>query len=718
MKTNILERLVSFTKRILENGILESTPRETQKNILRLNLFLVFGLGVILISLFFNFLNSLYFSAVVNLCGTLLLSVAYFMNKDGHLQQAKRAGIFTINMYLFTISYVEGLRSGQYLLFFPLLLALIFVIDIKKNSDEVILTSVITLLTTVFIFILAPYQNNLQKIPQDLYSGLFSTNLSLALLFTTLFAYLILKTLENHEEKILEEKMLADTIYDTSLDAVFIVHATTLRITDCNKRSLEVFGFPEKKTVINQPARGMLGAQVEDYISGISKNHFSRNSPWYGNMDFIRQNEVLFFAYVNIVPFQHQGELFCKISILDITEIKVAEFEIIKAKEKAEKAAMVKSRFLSNMSHELRTPLNGIIGTSNILLQEEYLETQKPYLEVLKHSSEHMLHLVNDILDFSKLEAGKMELENNSFNLKDFLYKAINPFITSTNNASIRMHVDIDDALDMNIIADEMRLNQVLNNLLSNARKFTEQGTVTLKVKAETLKSQSAQILFSVSDTGIGIAPAKLRQIFESFTQADTETTRKYGGTGLGLAISKHLVEKMGGELRVQSEPGKGSNFYFTLDLKINKSQKAYVNEEKLKELINLAGLRILLAEDNPINMIVAKRFLEKWNVSVSEAVNGIQAVELFHANEYDLLLIDLEMPEMDGAQAVAEIRRINNHVPIVAFTAAVYEDMYNDLMHKGFTDFIPKPFRPEDLHRKILQLTAYDKLQQFKYGS
>ena len=717
MKTNLLERIVSIPQRILENGIIESTPRELQKNILRLNLFLSFALGVILISLLFNFLNQLYFSAIVNLGGALLFTAAFFMNKDGKLQFSKRLGIFTINLYLFTISYVEGLRSGQYLLFFPLLLALIFVIDIKKNYQEVILTSVVTLLTTAMIFILAPYQNNLQKIPLDLYSGLFSTNLSLALLLTSVFAYLILKTLENHEEKILEEKKLSDTIYDTSLDAVFIVNASTGLITDCNKRSLEVFGFNDKKFIIQTAVDKLLGKQVEEYIVGFSKNRFTKNSPWYGNMDFVRQNEVLFFAYVNIVPFHHQNDLYCKISILDITEIKVAEFEIIKAKERAEKAAMVKSRFLSNMSHELRTPLNGIIGTSNILLQEEYLETQRPYLDVLKYSSEHMLQLVNDILDFSKLEAGKMEMENNSFNLKRFLQKSLNPFIASANNDKVEYQLEIDEELDMNIISDEMRLNQVLNNLLSNAKKFTETGSIILTARIEMKKSHSMIVYFSVKDTGIGIAPTKIRQIFESFTQADTETTRKYGGTGLGLAISKHIVEKMGGQLKASSEPSQGSEFYFTIEMKVNKAQQAYVDEEKLKELINLEGLRILLAEDNPINMIVAKRFLQKWNVIVDEAVNGKQAVELFKKNEYDLLLVDLEMPEMDGAQAVAAIRELKVDVPIVAFTAAVYDDMYADLLKKGFTDFIPKPFRPEDLHKKILQLTAYGQLQKFKYG-
>jgi PAS domain S-box-containing protein len=701
----------------LESGIGEFTSRETQKNILRLNLFLAFAQGVVVISLILNFLNGLYLSAIVNLAGALLITISYFLNKDGHRRYSKILGIITINVYLFTISYVEGLRSGQYMLFFPLLLALIFVIDLKKNYREVVVTSVITLLTTVMIFILAPYQNKLQKIPQDLYSGLFSTNLALSLIFTSVFAYLILKTLETHEEKILEEKMLSDTIYDTSLDAVFIVNASNMMITDCNRRALEVFGIRDKKTAQHTPVELFLGKDVRERISAFSQNRYTQSSPWYGNMDFVRESEVLFFAYVNIVPFNHKNDLYCKISILDITEIKLAEFEILKAKEKAEKAAKVKSRFLSNMSHELRTPLNAIIGTTNFLLQEESLESQKQYFDVLRHSSEHMLQLVNDILDFSKLEAGKMELEASPFNMKNFLEDVIRPFSTQAAQ-QVAFHAEIDDALDINLKGDEMRLNQVLNNLLSNAKKFTEKGHITLTASCEQINDASARITISVKDTGIGIPAAKIKQIFESFTQADTETTRKYGGTGLGLAISRHIVRKMGSEIRVKSEPGTGSEFSFTLELPVSNTRSSYVNEHSLRELTDLSGLRILLAEDNPVNMLVAKRFLQKWKVTVDEAVNGKQALDLFGKNNYDLLLIDLEMPEMDGAQAVAAIRLQNEQIPVVAFTAAVYDDMHADLNRKGFTDFIPKPFRPEDLHKKILQLTAYDQLQKYKYGS
>jgi signal transduction histidine kinase/ActR/RegA family two-component response regulator len=715
MRTNILDQIVSFPKSILRTGIEDSTSREAEKNIIRLNLFLSFCLGISLINCIFNLANELFVSAVVNLAGTFLLTVAFYMNKDGQHEGSKKLGIITINLYLFCVSYVEGLRSGQYLLFFPLILALIFVIDLKRNLNEVIITSVVTLLTTAFIFILAPYQNTLQNIPQDLYSSLFSTNLAIALLLTTVFAYLILKTLENHEDKILEEKMLSDTIFDTSLDAVFIVRVSDLVITDCNKRALEVFRHDYKKSLIQIPVETLLGVQMRERISSIKSNGFIKGSPWYGNMDFEKQDDSLFYAYVNLVPFNHQNELYCKISILDITEIKVAEFEIIKAKERAEKAAKVKSRFLSNMSHELRTPLNAIIGTSNILLQEEYMESQREYFDVLKNSSEHMLQLVNDILDLSKLEAGKMELENVSFNLDEFLHKVVAPFNT-VNNSDMKLEMDIDPVLNIEISGDQTRLQQVLNNLLSNAKKFTKSGKITVTARAESRKSQNVLVYFCVTDTGIGIPANKLKQVFDSFTQADTETTRKYGGTGLGLAISKYIVEKMGGELQVESEEGKGSSFYFSIDFKVN-AKKAYVNEASLKELTGLAGLRILLAEDNPINMLVAKRFLQKWKLVVDEAVNGAEALELFKKNKYDLLLIDLEMPEMDGSEAVSHIRKIDMEVPIVAFTAAVYDDMQADLQRKGFTEFIPKPFRPEDLHKKILQLTAYDQLQKFKYG-
>ena len=716
MRTKFIERIVSWPETILRNGIREDTAPEAEKNILRLNLLLVFGLSICLINLLLSVSNQLMFSTSVNLLGCISLITSYYMNKYGKYFRAKVLGIIAINLYLLGINYVEGLRSGQYLFFFPLVLALIFVIDLKKNVNELILTGVLTLATTAFIFILAPYQNtSLQDIPQSLYSRLFSSNLAISLLLSSLFSYLILKTIEAREHRIIEEKNFAETIYDTSLEAVIIVKMDDLMITNCNRRALDIFKYGNKHDLISKPVQVVLGEELLELLKDITDSGVTKGSPWYGNMDFNDSDNGIFYGFVNIVPFAHVDEHFCKISILDITETRLAEFEILQAKERAEKAAMVKARFLSNMSHELRTPLNGIIGTTNILLQEEYLDTQRESLDVLKHASEHMLQLVNDILDLSKLEAGKMELEEKPFNLKEFMQRVAAPFIRSANR-NISFVLDVDHDLDIDIISDQTRLQQVLNNLISNANKFTPEGTITIGAKMEQRNSQQVSITFSVSDTGIGILPARQQQIFDSFTQADAETTRKYGGTGLGLSISRHIVEKMGGELEVDSYPGIGSTFFFTIQLRFN-STKAFVNETTLKQLTEMEGNRILLAEDNPMNMMVATRFLKKWKMQVDEACNGLEALELYGKNSYDLLLVDLEMPEMDGVSFVAHVRKSGDAIPIIAFTAAVYENMLEDLKQKGFSDFITKPFRPEDLHKRILQLTAWGQFPASKYG-
>lgn len=258
----------------------------------------------------------------------------------------------------------------------------------------------------------------------------------------------------------------------------------------------------------------------------------------------------------------------------------------------------------------------------------------------------------------------------------------------------------------MEINGDETRLNQVMNNLLANAIKFTESGTIGIEVKVKNKKSNSADIYFAITDTGIGIPQNKMRQIFESFTQADIETTRKFGGTGLGLAISRKIIAQMGGTLSAESNLNAGSIFYFTINFKIAKQMKPYVDEGRIKGLSNMQGITVLLAEDNPINMIVAKRFLQKWDITVIEAENGVKAVELFYQNKPDLLLIDLEMPEMDGAQTVEAIRKTHSDIPIIAFTAATYENIREDLLNKGFNDYVPKPFKPEELHQKIMQYT------------
>ena len=718
MKTNFLDLVVSLPQTFLENGISPHTPRDLQKKIQRLNLFLAFALVIAFTSLVFSYRNQLFISSMVHLGAVFLITVAFFLNKDGMVRASKAVGILTVNIHLFTISHMEGLRSGTYLLIFPLLVAIVFIIETGRPYREILLSGLLILSNTLMIFLLSPYENRMQKIPQELYSGLHNTNLAISLILTSIFAYIILKTFGNHEEKILDEKNLSETIYDTSLDAVFIVKASDGCVTGCNRRSLEVFGYMQKTEILGMKVDSLLGSGIKGHIADCLRHSQEGGGPWYGNMELSRREDIPFYAYVNIVPFHHGQQQYLKISILDITEIKVAEFEIVRAKERAERATLVKSRFLSMMSHELRTPLNGIIGTVNLMLQERPAKRHGQYMDVLKHSSEHMLKLIDDILDFSKLEADKMVLEFRPFNLKEFLHKAAAPFMTPAGQETdgVRLHVELGTGSDVEVVSDELRLNQILNNLLSNARKFTEKGRITLRAGRERIEGDTVFVRFSVSDTGIGIPQHMIRQVFESFTQADAETTRKYGGTGLGLAISRNIVDRMGGELKVHSLEGVGSEFHFILPLRRGEQRKPQRTEPDVKELKHLSGLKVLIAEDNPINMVVARRFLQKWEISVDEARDGRELLDCFLKGDYDLLLVDLEMPEMDGAEAVSIIRQTNRELPILAFTAAVYEDIRNDLLRKGFDDFIPKPFRPELLYSKICELTVEKGRHTLKY--
>lgn len=707
MKTYILDLVVSIPRTFLENGIQPETPRDLRKRILRLNLFLSFALMVAITGLAFSFVNQLFMSAMAHLGAVFLFTVAFFLVKDGHLKASRIIGILAINLHVLVISHLEGYRSDTHLLIFPLMLSLVFVTEIRRSYGEILMAVLATLSTILLILLFMPYENALQKIPDALYTDLQHTNLAMSLTLTTIFAFIIHKTLDNHELKITEEMRLSETIYDTSLDAVFIVKAERGVLTGCNIRALELFSISNKRDIRGLPAEQMLGIQMARKLETFRTNAGDGQPAWYGNMELARPQGTPFHAHVNLVPFQHQQQRYVKISILDITEIKTAEFEIIRAKERAEKATRVKSRFLSMISHELRTPLNGIIGTTELLLQDKYLETQRPYMDVLRHSSEHMLRLINDILDFSKLEAGKMELEQAPFNLCAFLTKAAAPF-SHDQGSKVTLLLDIDPALNVEICSDELRLNQVLNNLLSNARKFTSEGHITLKARLESRSASHMMVRFAVCDTGIGIPPGKLNTIFERFTQADAETTRKFGGTGLGLTISRHLVERMGGTLNVYSRPGEGSEFHFCLSLQVKTIIAATQQPVASTVISSLQGLRVLVAEDNPVNMVVARRFLQKWNVETIEAKNGRELVDLYGRSTVDLLLVDLDMPEMDGVQAIAEIRKKDPVIPVIAFTAAVYEDIDADLRRKGFNDFVPKPFKPEMLHTKIKELTGY----------
>jgi PAS domain S-box-containing protein len=706
MKEKILYLVYSIYRDIVHTGLHEGVSKDMRKRIIRFNQFIILALLLNFISVFSYFYHKLYISALVNITSAYFFLLAFYFGSKRKLETGRIIAVVNINLYLIVICYLEGLRAGEYLLYFPYFVVLTFVVSIRRNFKELLSVYSITVIASLACVKLCPYVNNIQTINEALYAQLYSGNLVISLAMTIIFSYSILQVNKDNEVAILQEKTFGDTIFNTSLDGVFIIFSQSNIINSCNKRALEMFDVNEKHEIEGTNIESWFEEHQIKQFNSIKESLSGESRPWQGELTLTAKTGRTFYGFVSVVPFTYKDTGYTKISILDVSNVKMAEFELMKAKEKAESAARTKSRFLSNMSHELRTPLNGIIGASNLLLQEEHLSSQVQHLDILKFSSEHMMMLINDILDYNKMEAGKVELADVPVNIKEFMQKIAGQFSPQIKSKGLEFKIDIDDRLDCEFYTDETRLNQVLSNLLANSLKFTHQGTITMAVRKLFSSSTKSTLQFIVMDTGIGIPKNKHKEIFDSFTQADVNTTRKYGGTGLGLAITKRIVNMFNSDLLLESEENKGSAFHFTVELKICENRKRYM-EDNIKNLDSLEGIRLLIAEDNPVNLSIAKRFLTKWGIKVIEATNGREALAQFKKGTFDLLLIDLEMPEMDGATALKEIRKINTSIPAVAFTAAVYDNMQADLLQKGFTDFIHKPFRPEELHSKISYLVS-----------
>lgn len=393
----------------------------------------------------------------------------------------------------------------------------------------------------------------------------------------------------------------------------------------------------------------------------------------------------------------------------DISKLKEAQRELFHAKERAEQASIVKSQFLSVMSHEIRTPMNAVIGLAHFLMEEDPRPDQLENLKTLQFSAENLMGLINDILDYSKIESGKVELEEVPFDLRNLLHRIVHSHSFKAHEKSLKISCEIDEAIPEQLIGDPIRLGQIVNNLVSNAVKFTEVGSIRVILHQSILKNGKSEIKFRFEDSGIGIPKEKTETIFEAFTQASSSITRQYGGTGLGLAIVRRLVELHGGEINVHPGVSSGSIFEFTLVFQFveeNSKNKIFSGIAQAKSLQEAS---ILVAEDNVVNQFLIRKFLTKWNTgNLVIASDGQEALDQFNSSFFNIVLLDLQMPKQDGFSVAKAIRSHTDpdkrDVPIFALTASSLHEVKDEMEEAGITDFIPKPFTPDALYEKIIK--------------
>lgn len=471
-------------------------------------------------------------------------------------------------------------------------------------------------------------------------------------------------------------------------------------------RFCEMTGYSEDELLGKDPALILADEQAKEKIDQKNESRKTGLSDVYEVKCKKKNGDTLWLMISGSPRYDEHGEFVGSIGIhMDITEQKALLGQLEKAKKAAEKSSEAKQIFLANMSHEIRTPLNAVLGMTYLLQETETTEEQSDYLSTIKHSSELLLSIISDILDVSKIEMGKIEKEEAPFNLKQLLEEQCKSFQMRLSEKGVAVRLEWNLQLNHYLIADQKLINQIFLNLLGNAAKFTEKGHIAVKVEQKKEDDNRIQLSVKVEDTGIGIESDKLDTIFESFEQADQAVAVKYGGTGLGLSIAKHLIELYEGNIQLESEVGKGSSFQFDLNLEKGQLLDEKETNGKVDTAFDPSGMKILIAEDNTINQKFISRLMEKLNVDFELTNNGQECLERLMKDSFSCLLLDMQMPLVDGYEVCKTIRagkNPNKDIPIIALTASAMTNERDKAFACGVNEHLTKPFQPEQLKQLL----------------
>ena len=516
-----------------------------------------------------------------------------------------------------------------------------------------------------------------------------------ATLLAILVAVLVSRRMLTQTRQLETEKQKYQTLFESNSDAVVILDDQGF--TDCNPATLSLFGMDSVATFLGSSI-SQLGTPLQAH--GMSAHDHAMQairqarSQGHAVMDWqgLRQDGSVFSAEIAMHAMQLEGRPVIQAIMRDVSERRAAEAAKEAAREAALQMAHAKSGFIANVSHEIRTPMHGILGMSGLLLKTPLDGQQREYVATLRSSAEGLLTIINDILDFSKIEAGKLAIEQVAFSPAALAQGVATLFQARALEKNLHLRLTLPDAPPAALLGDPTRIRQILLNLVDNAIKFTHQGEVELRAAFETVEG-AVNCLFTVRDSGIGMSAETQARLFQAFSQADSSTTRRYGGTGLGLAVSSQLAELMGGQLTVESEPGAGSRF--TLALRLPATTLPLVELPAQQAAIQLQG-RILVVEDHPVNQKMLAHQLREMGLQYAVAASGAQALDMLEKETFDLVLMDWQMPEMDGLDATRQIRRLPTdvrHIPVVALTANANADFREVCLTAGANDYLSKPY-------------------------